>query len=272
MHVLIWVAVGVLAGWTAGLLLKGRDYGVAGNLILGLIGSLVGGWVLALLGFNAPDDLLRHALVSLLGAMLVLGVARRLKPVARHGRKVFGDVAALTDVEAQFRKLGDLERRAWARILRRDAKPRNPNAEFEDQMTFGQRVADRVATFGGSWPFIGIFLLMMLIWMIINTITHKPFDPYPFILLNLCLSCLAALQAPVIMMSQNRQAAKDRLMASSDYEVNLRTEMELSKLHIRFDELREKQWVELVEMQRRQIDLLERLLHGRKADAGGADG
>ena len=267
MHVLIWVAVGVLAGWAAGLLMKGRDYGVAGNLILGLIGSLVGGWVLALLGYNAPSDLLRHAAVSLLGAMFVLGVARRLKPVSRKSRKVLGEVAALTDVEAQFRKLGDLERSAWARLLKRDAKPRNLNAEFEEQMTFGQRVADRVATFGGSWTFIGIFLLAMLIWMIINTITHRPFDPYPFILLNLCLSCLAAMQAPVIMMSQNRQAAKDRLMASSDYEVNLRTEMELSRLHVRFDELREKQWAEMIEMQRRQIELLERLLREREGDA-----
>ncbi len=270
MQALIWIAVGVLAGWAAGLLMKGRDYGVVGNLILGLTGSLVGGWVMSLLGYDAPGDLLRHAVVSLLGAMLVLGVARRLKPVSRQGRKVLGDVAALTDVEAHFRKLGDLERRAWARLLKRETKPRNPNAEFEEQMTFGQRVADRVATFGGSWTFIGIFLLLMLIWMMINTIIRKPFDPYPFILLNLCLSCLAALQAPVIMMSQNRQAAKDRLMASNDYEVNLRTEMELSKLHVRFDELREKQWAELVEMQRRQIELLERLLREREAGGSGA--
>ena len=271
MHVVIWIAVGVLAGWAAGLLMKGRDFGVTGNLILGLIGSLVGGWVLALLGFNSPDDLLRHALVALLGAMLVLGVARRLRPVSRKGRKVLGEMAALTDVDAQFRKLGDLERRAWARLLKRDAKPRNPNVEFEEQMTFGQRVADRVATFGGSWTFIGIFLLAMLIWMMINTLTRRPFDPYPFILLNLCLSCLAALQAPVIMMSQNRQAAKDRLMASSDYEVNLRTGMELSRLHVRFDELREKQWAEMVEMQRHQIELLERLLRERITPAASGD-
>ena len=271
MHVVIWIAVGVLAGWAAGLLMKGRDFGVTGNLILGLIGSLVGGWVLALLGFNSPDDLLRHALVALLGAMLVLGVARRLRPVSRKGRKVLGEMAALTDVDAQFRKLGDLERRAWARLLKRDVKPRNPNVEFEEQMTFGQRVADRVATFGGSWTFIGIFLLAMLIWMMINTLTRRPFDPYPFILLNLCLSCLAALQAPVIMMSQNRQAAKDRLMASSDYEVNLRTEMELSRLHVRFDELREKQWAEMVEMQRHQIELLERLLRERVTPAASGD-
>jgi len=86
MHVLIWVAVGVLAGWAAGLLMKGRDYGVAGNLILGLIGSLVGGWVLALLGYNAPSDLLRHAAVSLLGAMFVLGVARLGSGAARVQR------------------------------------------------------------------------------------------------------------------------------------------------------------------------------------------
>jgi uncharacterized membrane protein len=99
--------------------------------------------------------------------------------------------------------------------------------------------------------------------MIVNTETNQPFDPYPFILLNLCLSCIAALQAPVIMMSQNRQSAKDRLMASNDYEVNVRTEMQMQSLHARFDELREKDWAALVEMQQRQIELLQTLLRER---------
>lgn len=257
MHVVIWIAVGVLAGWAAGLLMKGRDFGVTGNLILGLIGSLVGGWVLALLGFNSPDDLLRHALVALLGAMLVLGVARRLRPVSRKGRKVLGEMAALTDVDAQFRKLGDLERRAWARLLKRDAKPRNPNVEFEEQMTFGQRVADRVATFGGSWTFIGIFLLAMLIWMMINTLTRRPFDPYPFILLNLVLSTLAAIQAPIIMMSQKRQEAKDRLRSLNDYQVNLKAELEIRHLHEKMDHLISKQWQRLAEIQQLQLEIMQ---------------
>ena len=112
-------------------------------------------------------------------------------------------------------------------------------------------MADRVAAFGGSWTFIGLFLGMMVVWMIINIFEHTPFDPYPFILLNLCLSCLAALQAPVIMMSQNRQSLKDRLDASHDYEVNLKAETEIVSLHLKMDELRERQWASLMEIQQR---------------------
>jgi uncharacterized membrane protein/uncharacterized membrane protein YeaQ/YmgE (transglycosylase-associated protein family) len=266
----IWVVTGVIAGYLAGFLMKGRDYGLVGNLILGLGGSLVGGWVMALLGFNAPGDLIRHGVVSLLGAMLVLGVARRLRPVSRQGRRVLGEVAGAADLEAQFKKLGDFERRVIEHLRGHSTRPRDANAAFEAEMTFGQRVADKVASFGGSWTFIGLFLLMMLIWMIVNSVSPRHFDPFPFILLNLVLSCLAALQAPVIMMSQNRQALKDRVMASNDYEVNMRTEMDLAKLHARFDELREQQWSELVGMQRRQIELLERLLREREeGDAAG---
>ncbi len=270
MQTLVVIATGIVAGWLAGLLMKGRDYGFFGNLTLGLIGSLVGGGVMQALGFDAPEDWWRHGIVALLGAMLVLGVARRLKPVSRGARKVLGEAGAIADIEAQFKKIGGLERRVIEHIKAHATRPRDTNKAFEEQMTFGQRVADQVAAFGGSWTFIGIFMLLMLVWMSINSSLRKPFDPYPFILLNLVLSCLAALQAPVIMMSQNRQAAKDRLMATNDYEVNLRTEMDLAKLHARFDELREQQWAQLVEMQRQQIELLERLL--REREAGGETG
>src|SRR5262245_18100470 len=112
-------------------------------------------------------------------------------------------------------------------------------------------------------------MLAMLVWMIVNTELKRPFDAYPYILLNLFLSCLAALQAPVIMMSQNRQAAKDRLMASNDYEVNLRSEMEIQSLHTRFDQLRERDWSDLVAMQQRQIELLESIVRDL-AGKGGA--
>lgn len=270
MQLLIVLLTGIAAGWIAGLLMKGRDYGVVGNLILGLIGSLVGGGIMHLLGFTAARDTWRHGIVALLGAMVVLGVARWLKPVSRGARKVLGDAGAIADIEGQFKKLGDLERRAMQHLLGHATKPRDANKAFEEQMTFGQRVADQVATFGGSWTFIGLFLLFMLVWMSFNSTIGKPFDPFPFILLNLILSCLAALQAPVIMMSQNRQSAKDRLMASNDYEVNVRTEMDLAKLHARFDELREQQWAQLVDMQRRQIELLERLLREREGGGGTA--
>ena len=131
-------------------------------------------------------------------------------------------------------------------------------------MTFGERLADRVATFGGSWTFIGLFLGAMVIWIVMNSRGAAAVDPFPYILLNLMLSCLAALQAPVIMMSQNRQAAKDRLDAQHDYEVNLKAEMEIVALHFKMDELREKQWARLMEVQNRQTELLTKLcdLHG----------
>jgi len=107
---------------------------------------------------------------------------------------------------------------------------RNVLQEQEEQLTFGQRIADRVAAFGGSWPFIILFSVIMTVWMSVNVLRVMNFDPYPFILLNLALSSVAALQAPIIMMSQNRQSAKDKLLAENDYQVNLKAEMEIAAL------------------------------------------
>jgi CRP/FNR family cyclic AMP-dependent transcriptional regulator len=107
---------------------------------------------------------------------------------------------------------------------------RNVLEEQEESLTFGQRIADRVAKFGGSWPFIIIFSIIMTCWMSINVVRVANFDPYPFILLNLALSSVAALQAPIIMMSQNRQSSKDKLLAENDYQVNLKAEMEIAAL------------------------------------------
>lgn len=128
--------------------------------------------------------------------------------------------------------------------------------------TFGQALADKVATFGGSWKFIIIFGCFIVIWMIINIflLAAKPFDPYPFILLNLILSCLAALQAPVIMMSQNRQEEKDRERAKNDYMVNLKSEMEIRMLHEKIDHLIINQQEKLMEVQQVQIDMLNDIL------------
>src|SRR5579859_2966916 len=115
---------------------------------------------------------------------------------------------------------------------------RNPNDVVAEKATFGERVADQVAKFGGSWKFIGSFAFVLVIWVIINTvILHTPFDPYPFILLNLFLSMLAAIQAPVIMMSQNRQDTKDRLRSELDYHVNVKAEVEILQLHEKLDAL-----------------------------------
>ncbi len=125
--------------------------------------------------------------------------------------------------------------------------------------TLGGRVADRVAEFGGSWAFIGVFAAVMLGWTFYNVEAAKPFDPFPFILLNLMLSCLAAIQAPIILMSQNRAAYHDRMQARADYEVNLKAELEILALHEKIDELRLRSWQELVAQQQRQIELLEEL-------------
>lgn len=126
--------------------------------------------------------------------------------------------------------------------LLRTRVARNVNVEQAERMTLGERVADRVAAFGGSWTFILIFAFIMLVWVILNTaaLFRHHFDPYPYILLNLFLSMIAAIQAPVIMMSQNRQAAKDRLQADQDYEVNLKAELEIAQLHRKLDHLYER--------------------------------
>jgi uncharacterized membrane protein len=113
----------------------------------------------------------------------------------------------------------------------------NLNQILDRQMTVGERVADAVASFGGSWKFIGIFVAAMAMWIVWNSQAAKPLDPFPFILLNLLLSCLAALQAPVIMMSQNRQAARDRLEAHQDFDVNVQAEAEVAELHAKIDRL-----------------------------------
>jgi uncharacterized membrane protein len=132
------------------------------------------------------------------------------------------------------------DRRIIEHIAKRLATRVDWTAEFDDNLTFGQRLADRVAAWGGSWPFIIGFALTMAVWVAINLglASWQPFDPYPFILLNLVLSTLAAIQAPIIMMSQNRQAAKDRLQAMHDYEVNLKAEVEIVALHDKLDRLR----------------------------------
>jgi uncharacterized membrane protein len=130
----------------------------------------------------------------------------------------------------------------------------------DDHYTFGERTADKVASFGGSWHFIIFFFLILACWIGINAwLLTRPFDPYPFILLNLILSCLAAIQAPVIMMSQNRKEAKDRKRAEEDYVVNLKAEIEIRNLHQKVDMLMLEQMKNLFEIQKVQCDLLEQL-------------
>ena len=136
--------------------------------------------------------------------------------------------------------------------------------DFEDQHPpFGSRMADHIAAFGGSWFFIFIFLLLMLGWIGINVkLLSRPFDPYPFILLNLILSTVAALQAPIIMMSQNRKEEKDRQRAMNDYMVNLKSEIELRNLHRKLDLLISEQMKTMFEIQRVQMELMEEIRQG----------
>jgi uncharacterized membrane protein len=139
---------------------------------------------------------------------------------------------------------------------------RNVNQQFEKTASFGDHLADRLSEIAGSWGFIIFFGLFIFGWAILNTfiLVNRAYDPYPYVFLNLMLSTLAALQAPVIMMSQNRQTEKDRIDADLDYQVNLKAEAEIAELHHKLDELREEKWVALVASQEEQIRLLETVI------------
>ena len=136
--------------------------------------------------------------------------------------------------------------------------------QFEKKLTFGERLSDRIADFGGSWTFIILFGGVLLLWVALNSfvLATRAFDPYPYILMNLVLSALAAIQAPIIMMSQNRSEARDRLRAENDYKINLKAELEIRHLHEKIDHLLRRQYNRLFEIQQIQIELLEEL--GRK--------
>lgn len=155
-------------------------------------------------------------------------------------------------------QLSDLDNKVLKSIKKHSILTDRTDDPDAHALTFGERVADKVAFFGGSWTFILIFICIMVTWVTMNVVllTNKAFDPYPFILLNLLLSCLAALQAPVIMMSQNRQAGKDRKQLKEDYMVNLKSEIEIRILHEKLDHLMMYQQQELIEIQKVQIEML----------------
>lgn len=138
---------------------------------------------------------------------------------------------------------------------------RNIESEVEESYTVGQRVADKVAAFGGSWTFIFIFSAILIVWIAVNSVPflQKPFDPSPYVLLNLVLSCVAALQAPLIMMSQNRQETLDRKRSEHDYRVNLKAELEIQELHEKLDNYLRHQWDRLLQIQQTQIEMIQAL-------------
>lgn len=158
-------------------------------------------------------------------------------------------------------ELSSLEEEVIASLRQQEILASNPEEELQSGLTIGQRLADHMATLAGSWPFIISFGGVLIVWITINSLAlvMQPFDPYPFILLNLVLSCLAAIQAPVIMMSQSRQEARDRLHAMRDYQVNLKAELEIRHLHQKIDHILSHQWERLVEIQENQMELMTEL-------------
>jgi uncharacterized membrane protein len=169
-------------------------------------------------------------------------------------------------LQEEIGELSALDQEVIESLQQHEILSNDLSKQFERKLTFGERLSDHIAEFGGSWKFLITFGAVLVIWIAINgvlLVTHA-FDPYPFILLNLILSCLAAVQAPVIMMSQNRAEARDRLRAENDYKVNLKAELEIRHLHEKIDHLLRRQYNRLFEIQQIQIELLEEIGHTRK--------
>jgi uncharacterized membrane protein len=155
-------------------------------------------------------------------------------------------------------EISEIERRVADSLATNEMLSENIEEEFDEKRTFGEIVSDHLASFGGSWMFILSFLMLLGVWIAFNLARGTDtFDPYPFILLNLILSCIAALQAPVIMMSQKRQEAKDRMRSLNDYQVNLKAELEIRHLHEKLDHLISKQWQRLAEIQQVQLEIMQ---------------
>jgi len=159
---------------------------------------------------------------------------------------------------AENGELTELDRQVAESIATHETLAENTDEEFEEQWTLAERLSDHLASFGGSWTFIILFGAVLVVWMGFNIVALDAvvFDPYPFILLNLLLSTLAAIQAPIIMMSQKRQEAKDRLRSQNDYQVNLKAELEIRHLHEKVDHLLSRQWQRLAEIQQMQLELM----------------
>jgi len=155
----------------------------------------------------------------------------------------------------------ELERDVIESINSNEIIAENINTSIKDKLKLGDLISDKVASFGGSWKFIIIFFIVLLLWIAVNSyvVLKRPFDPYPFILMNLILSCIAAIQAPIIMMSQNRQEKKDRIRSENDYKVNLKSEIEIRTLHEKVDHLLLDQWSKMMKIQEIQIEILEEL-------------
>jgi len=175
-----------------------------------------------------------------------------------------------TLIEQEKGELSELEKEVYESITRHEILSTQVDEIYESGLSISQRLSDRMARFGGSWKFIILFTVILFAWVLVNSVAFfiRPFDPYPYIFLNLLLSCLAAVQAPVIMMSQNRQEAKDRLRVMHDYQVNLKAELEIRQLHQKLDHLLSNQWERLVEIQEVQMELLTEMRGAEKKTSG----
>ncbi|MCA0419018.1 MAG: DUF1003 domain-containing protein [Proteobacteria bacterium] len=190
---------------------------------------------------NDFPDLPDHALIS-------------LKELARYRTRYVEEI-----LREEHGEYSDLDREVAESIARQETIAENTEDDFEEHRTLGERFSDNLASFGGSWAFLISFGFVLVVWMGINGLMGetKAFDPYPFILLNLVLSCIAAVQAPIIMMSQKRQESKDRLRSLNDYQVNLKAELEIRHLHEKMDHLVTRQWQRLAEIQQVQLEMLQ---------------
>ncbi len=180
------------------------------------------------------------------------------KFICRNDLAIFRNKYVHALLESEKGELSVLEHEVMQSLREHEILSTNVEEEFEQQWTFGERMADRIAAFGGSWAFLTSFAVFILAWIGMNSfvLLTRPLDPYPYIFLNLILSCLASIQAPIIMMSQNRQEAKDRIRSQHDYQVNLKAELEIRQLHEKVDHLLSHQWERLVQIQELQLELL----------------
>lgn len=163
-------------------------------------------------------------------------------------------------IEEEIKEMSRIDEIISNTVKKEEKISRDIDKEFDTQLSYGERLSDSIASFGGSWRFIILFGIILFVWIIINLLVAKPLDPFPFILLNLILSTIAALQAPVIMMSQNRQETKDRLRSRHDYMVNLKAEIEISSLNEKLDRLLKERWTRLLEVQQIQFELMQETL------------
>lgn len=159
--------------------------------------------------------------------------------------------------------LDEIEATVLKALQERETISSNLNEEENEYLTFGEKISDKIAEFGGSWTFIIIFITTLTSWVIWNSLSRKIFDPYPYILLNLFLSMIAAIQAPIIMMSQNRQSARDRKRQEEDYKVNLKSEIDIRMMNEKIDKLISHQWQRMLEIQEMQLELSHDIKHGR---------